>query len=136
MKEFLIVTLVIFITLLPLALISRRLYRWLRRDNLVAELTEETIRLSDLAGGLRKVAAEKEDFQHLYSCALDNWETARRRIDELESSSRTDHQTIGDLHQQLAALKRQLASAKGQVSRLKKLAGVPVKAPARKRGGK
>lgn len=125
MEKFLIVSAVLLISLLPLALFGRRFWRWLRQASLVAELTEETIRLSDLAGGLRKVVAEKEDFQHRYSCILDNWETARRRIDELESASRTDHQTIGDLHQQLAKAKRQLASEKSKVTKLRKLAGVP-----------
>lgn len=124
MKEFLIVTIVI-ICALPLALIGRLVWRWLRRDNLVAELTEETIRLSDLAGGLRNVAAEKEDFQHRYSCALDNWETAKRRIDELEAASRTDHATIGDLHDQIKKLKRDLANSRRQATKYRNLAQPP-----------
>lgn len=159
MEKFLIVSLAAIISLLPLALFGRCLWCWLRQANLVAELTEETIRLSDLAGGLKEalavargdvaeleekiVEAERERDEALRdsNVAMEENEklgrqiyTLEDRITELEAASRTDHQTIGDLHQQLARAKRQLASAKGQVSRLKKLAGVP--APARKRGGK
>lgn len=147
MEKVLIVSLAVIITLLPLALLSRRLYRWLRRDNLVAELEEETIRLSDLAGGLKEALASAESQRR----EAEGWSdqamkenerlgkqnySLEDRIIELEAASRTDHQTIGDLHQQLARTKRQLAKAKGDLTTMKKRAGIPVKAPARKRGGK
>lgn len=141
MKELLIVTLAMFICALPLAMISRRFWRWLRQANLVAELEEETIRLSDLASGLRgALAVAKGDCFEGGCTALKENEnlgnqivTLEDRITELESASRTDHQTIGDLHQQLAHMKRQVAAEKSKVTKLRKLAGV---AAPKKRGAK
>ena len=140
MKEFLIVTMVI-ICALPLALFGRRVWRWLRRDNLVAELEEETFRLSALAGGLKDALARAKGDCFESGCAAlqENESLGNRivelesRITELESASRTDHQTIGDLHQQLARTKRQVAAEKSKATKLRKLAGV--QAP-KKRGGK
>lgn len=107
------------------------LWRWLRQSNLVSELEEKCAELGDqvvsLKGALAHEQADRRTAEAQYNDAMDHCTRLADRVAELESASRTDHATIGDLHQQLSSTKRQLSAAKANVTKLRKQLGLPVK---------